>query len=803
MESLAQDVRHSLRSLSSSPTFVLLAVFCLALGVGLSTMVFTVVNGLLLQPLPFPEADRLVLLNEVRHDAPAEAHPVSHPTFRDWRQHGGAVAEIAAMRTRRVTITVQNDPERLAGAFVTWNLLPTLGIQPVLGRPLREDEDRPAAGPVALLSETLWEQRYGRDPGVLGSSVAVDGVPHTVVGVMPRLAHPMVPGFLRGPRLWIPLTPAEHASGRDDRSLVVIARLAHGLDSGDAASRLVAVAAALEQDHPEHKGWGIALRPVAGTVSENTRSLLLTTLGAAVFVLLIACANVAHLMLARATRRRREMAVRIAVGASRGRIVRQLLTESTILGLASVPFGVLLAWWGVGVVLHSGPQQATSVALPIDGRVVAFTIGLALLTSAVFGLAPALHALRAAREALIDSGRDATITLRQKLLQNALVVSELALSLVLLVGAALFVRSFMNMLHVETGLDPRALMTLKVEMAGERYASADAVVHRLEEILARLESVPGIEAAAASNLTPLRGGGARTTAILEQGDSTVGVDDRVVGASVTSRFLEAWGVPLVHGRSFTGVEARTRSAVAVVNKRMADRLWPDQGALGRRFRLQADPDGIWYTVIGVSGDIANWDLSDRPVPTAYLPYAHDAVNDPRVVIRTAGDPSHVVGPARAAIHAVDATLPISEVQSMSEIHRAAFWRQQTFGTLLAIFGGLGVLLAAIGLYGVLSFLVSQRRREIGIRMALGAGRREVVGWVVRQGAVLMLPGLCIGLAGAFAASRLLRGFLYHVTATDPFSFAAVALALSAVGLLASYVPARRAAEMDPVTAMRE
>jgi putative ABC transport system permease protein len=804
VESVIQDVRHGIRSLSSSPGFVLLSVLCLGLGTGATTTVFSVVNGVLLQPLPFIEPNRLVALNEIRHENRLDPGPVSYLNFRDWQEQSVGVAEMAAIGPRSLTVADGQQAERHSGALVTWNFFPLLGVQPIIGRGFRQDEDRAGGAPVVLLSEGLWQDRYAGDRAVVGRSVVVDGTPHTVVGIMPRFAHAALPGPLRAGRIWIPLTPVEHDSRRDQRSMSVYARLAAGVRPDPAATHLTTIAQAIETEHRENKGWGISLRPFAGSVSATNRALLMLIMGAVTFVLLIACANVANLMLARATGRRREIAIRAAIGASRGRIVRQLLTESLMVGVMSAPVGVMLASWGVDLLLQASAEQANNISLAIDGRVLSFTIALAILTSLVFGLAPALHAVRGAtRDALSEAGRDSTASRSQKRLRNVLVVGEVALSLILLVVASLFVRSFLNLLQAEGGFDTSRLMTLRFEMPADRYDSPEALVRRVEDVVARLEALPGVESVAASNLIPLRGGGHRTTAILEGNERQVEGAVTVLYSGVTSAFFETLGVPLLHGRSFTEVEGRTRSAVAIINRRMAERLWLGQDALGKRFRLAADSSDVWFTVIGISRDISNWNLSDRPLPSAYLPYTHAPVTDPRLVIRTAVETAFTDGTARTAIHAADSALLVFALQSMGEVHRLAFWRQELLGLLLTIFGAIAMLLAAVGVYGVLSYLVSQRIREIGVRMALGADRRDVVRLIVRQGMALVFWGVVLGLAGAFAATRLIRRQLYEVSATDPVSFGAVALLLIGVGLLASYGPAYRAAGVDPIASLRD
>ncbi len=803
MKSVLQDVHHGFRSLSSSPSFVLVAVVCLGLGIGANTTVFSIVNGVLLAPLPFPDPDRLVRLEEFRLERPSDGVPASYLNFRDWQEHGASVGEMAGICTRSLILSEGEQTRREPVGLVTWNLFSLLRIHAVVGRGFRQQDDQVGAPPVVLLGEGLWHDRFGSDPSVVGRSVLIDGRPHTVVGVIQRFTHPAVPGPLRSGRLWIPLRPSEHDSRRDDRSVAVIARLATGIGADRAAVRLAGVARALEAAHSENRGWGIRVQPFATSVSATTRAMLALMMGAVSFVLLIACANVGNLTLARATRRRREIAVRAALGASPRRIVSHLMTESLIVGVISAPVGLIIALWAIRLLLHSAPESS-DFSLPIDARVFGFTAGLAILTSLLFGLAPALHAVRGAtRDALTEASANTTTGRRQNGLRNALVIGEVALSLILLVGASLFVRSFLKLLHEDDAFKTTGLACVSVEMREGRDESPDMVAARVQDILARVGAVPGVTSATASDLTPLRGGGIRTVAIREGMGGQAADSPSVIYGGVTSRFFETLNVPVLLGRHFTDLEGTTRSAVAVVNKRMADRLWPGEPAAGKRFRLAGDASGAWFTVIGVSQNLSNWDLSDQPMATAYVPYPHAPARNPCVVIRAAGNPLLAATAARAAIQAAGDGLTVSAVQTMDEIHRLAFWRQELLARVLVVFGAGALLLAAFGLYGVLSYLVSARTREIGIRMALGAGGGDVVRLVVRQGMALVLGGVGLGFAGALATTRLIRRQLHEVSATDPASFAIVAILLAVIGLLATYVPARQAARVDPIASLRE
>jgi putative ABC transport system permease protein len=806
--SLRVDVRHAVRSLGASPGFVVVAVLCLGLGIGLNAATFSVVNGLLLRPLPFHEPARLVTVGEVRRDAPGQSGPVSYPNFRDWRDAGASIAEWAVIA--RGDVTVGNTGPRAeqagrhVGARVTLNLFQMVGMTPALGRGLREDDIGDGSTPVVVLSDALWRQRYAGDTAVIGQSITVDGAPRTVVGVMPPFDHPGLDGVWRSVRVWLPLDPVTEDGRRDQRTMRAYARLAAGIGPADAQTRLDAIARQLEATHRENDGWKIRVRSVDASVSPNIQALLTVATGAVGFVLLIVCVNVANLMLARATRRQREIGIRLSLGASRGRIVRQLLVESACLGVASLPLGLFLAWCGIDLLLWASPfEQASTLQLPIDGRVLAYTTGLSLVTSLVFGLAPAVAAVRGnPLGAVRSSGREATAGRSQTRLRHSLVVAEVAISMILLVGGSLFTRSFVNMLEAEGNFDIEPLLTLQLDLGADRYAAPGAALEALNRVVARLSALPGVEAVAASSFMPLRRGGGRAAAVVD-GVGANGDAVPILRGGVTPGYFDAIDMPLLQGRAFTAAEGRNRSAVAIVNRRMVDQLWPDGTALGERFRLVEDRDGPWYTVVGISRDIATWDLSSRPRPGAYLPYPHVAATIPLVLVRSAGNPTNLGGPARAAIREFDANLPVVNVRTMDAIHRETFWRQRLAVGSFSLFGLVAVFLAAIGVYGVLSNVVSERTREIGVRMAVGASHGDVIGLVVRQGMALAVAGIVFGLAGSLMITRVLRGQLYQVTTTDPLSLMGTALLLAAIGWCASYAPARRAAGTDPMVSLRE
>jgi putative ABC transport system permease protein len=573
-----------------------------------------------------------------------------------------------------------------------------------------------------------------------------------------------------------------------------------------ATSRLKAVAETLATLYPaENEGWTVSVRSLRVGVSSTTRAMLFLAMGAVTFVLLIACANVANLTLARATARRRELATRLALGATAGRIVRQMVTESLLLAVLSVPFGIALACWARRLLLGERVSPDLDRFISIDANVVMFSIGLAFLTSVLSGLVPALHAVGRLQQSVIGEGgsRNAAAGPAHTHLSQALVVVQVSLCLMLLVGASLLIKSFRNALQAEGGFDTSAILAVTVESAEDGARVTESVAASVTAIVERLAAVPGVTHVAAANLMPLRDGGTRGAVVPDAGHVGVDKPPTVLVGGVTGEFFQVLGVPIRLGRSFTDAEGRSPSPVAVVNNTMARRLWPDQNPVGRRFRRVADEDGRWFTVVGVSDDILTWDLSDRPQPTAYLPYAHVAVREPRLLIRADGEPSRLAPSIRTAIHEFDSTLPILDVRTMTEVHYAALARTEMLASLFVALGVIALVLGAAGVYGVLSYFVSHRTQEIGIRAALGADRGALVRLFVRRGMLLTVIGIACGLMGAWALSRVVRGRLHDVSASDPTSFTGVTVLLLAVGLVASYLPARRAAHVDPLTAIRE
>jgi predicted permease len=789
------DFRHALRALAQARSVVALSVLCLAIGIGVVTMVFAVVNGVLLQPLPFRDHEQLL---EITAGRPAEegTGSISSREFDAW-QRLQLPADLAALHPATVTTSLGTRTEQQPALAVSWNVTAVLGMDLVAGRTFRAGEDTAGAEGVVLISEPFWKSHFASDPSAIGRSLLLNGRPAVVIGIVPRLSHPGLPGALRTARIWIPLRSTRAAS--DASPLTVIARRRTAGDrqrpaeledrlqsalSGDAASRDRVVRAA----------------PLDLSVSPTTRGMLLTAMGAAAFVLLIGCANVASLMLLRSSARQREMATRAALGASRLRIFRQVSLESALVGLASAPVGVRLGWAGRNLLLAGDGAQLADIAA-IDGRVAAAATGAALLTSVVFGVAPVLQSLRAPSLTRRDEGRQSTAGGLQHRLRIAFAVTEIALSLVLLVSTSLLARSFANLLDADRDLDLARLMVVGLGDPAERQESPAETARASEEIQARVRALPNVAAAALAEFMPLRRGGPRVGVRSDDRDPAAR-PAMLLQSGIGAEFFAAIGMALEAGRPFTADEARSRQGVAVLNRRAADLLWPGQDPVGRRFRFENEP-AVVRTVIGVARNISNWDISGRPQPTAYVPIPDVSQARRVLIVRSTGDPSGLASPVRAIVASFDRSGHGAEPQPMAEISRAAFSRQETLTVLFGVFSTVSVVLTTVGVYSVLSCFVSQRRRELGIRAALGATRARLLWLVGRQALAAAGTGIGIGVLLAFAATRVLQNILFEVRATDPLSYNVTAVLILAVSALAAWSPAHRAASADPASTLRE
>ena len=799
------DIRLGVRSLTLDRSVSAIVILCLALGIGVNATLFSVIDGVLIQPLPFPQPDRLVVLNEISERRGIHEAGVSYLTLQDIRERATSLSAVAASRGRVIALSDRDEAERVQGAAITSNLFPTLGVQPILGRHFREDDDRPGAEPVVMLSHDVWQRRYRGDPAVVSRSIKVNGKPHTVIGVMPpRFSFPETQ------KVWIPLGPDAATDKRDARYLFTFGRLKPGVDLTQARAELLAIASALSAQYPStNDGWSVMVQRITDKfIPSSVRLVLATMMGAVTLVLLVACANVANLMLARSSGRQREFCVRAALGAGRAQLVKQLFTECVALGLAAAPLGLATAFFGVWLLDQAVPpdQVPSYLHWEISGRGIAYTIIVSGLTGLVFGLAPVLQAGRLdPQETLRDGAHGSEQSRRRARLRNALVVIEVAMALILLVGASLFVRSFLNLQSASPGFDTAPLLTARFFMAGGTYATVEQKAQRVDDIMRRVAALPGVVAAFASNFVPLDAGGGSGHAIVDGRAAPAGEEPAILFTAVTPHLYQTMGLPILKGRDFLDAEGAGRTPVAVINETMAKKLWPGTDAIGRRFRLVETEPAEWLTVIGVAPDIRMFDRDDDkpPLAAAYVPYRFAGFENIGLTIRAANkNPAALAAAVRSEIRASDAGLPIFNVRTMEDLRREGFWQFRVFAYMFGIFGAAALFLAGVGVYGVLSLSVSQRTQEIGVRIALGASRAAVLGLVVRQGAMLALIGVIGGLVGALGITLVIRSLLYNVTPTDPLSFGGVTLFLAVIAVLASYLPARRATNVDPIIALR-
>lgn len=802
---LLQDLRYALRSLWHSKGFATVAILCLAFGIGLNTTIFSIVDGVLLQPYPYPEPHRLLVVGE-RNQKTNDESGLSYLDMRDINlAPTSPFTAIAASAGRSLTISDgSGEPERYPGAAISWDLFSMLGTPPILGTGFTAEHDRIGGGGVVLLSHDLWTVRYQADPTILGRTILINARSHQVIGVMP-------PGF-RFPnqqRLWIPLTPAVSSDPRNFRGLFAFGRLKPGVTPEQARQQLDAILGEIARQSPAtSEGWTSRLETLREAFLPTEVPLVIwIMMGSVTLVLLIACSNVANLLVARATGRRREISVRAALGAGRARIIRQLLTESIVLSLLSLPLGIALAEVGTRLIASGMPTDAVPyyVTWQVDWRTVAYSAVVAMATALLFGLFPALQV---SRGDLHDSLKEGTRgnSASKSLLRSSLVVVQVALALVSLVGALLFLRTFQNLDTANLGFDTRPLMTMRFSLPGEPYEREDAKLRRVEDIVRRVEALPGVQAAFASNYVPLSGGGGGGPVIVDGQPARQDELANIVLNAVTPRFATTMGLTLIGGRDFTDAEGYSRPGVALINQTMARRFWPNGDPIGARFRLSfIGEESKWHTVIGIVNDVNLYGVDpENPSPPAagFIPYAYQQTLNTGLTIRVAGEPAGITGAVRREVRASDPNLPIFQVQTAEEIRRLRFWQYGLYGWIFGTIGVAGLLLASVGVYGVLSYSVSQRTKEIGVRVALGAGNRDVLRLIVGQGVMLCGIGVAVGLVLAPAGTWLGRTLFYNVSPFDPLSFLAVALLLLLVAFLASYLPARRAARVDPVVALR-
>jgi predicted permease len=798
MDTFRQDLRFAVRQLVRSPGFTAVAVLTLGLGIGANTAIFSAVNGVLLRPLPYPDPDRLLTL--WGHHPSIGRETASLPDFIDWRK-ARSFSGMAAWNNTAFTVTGTGDPEVVSGAMVTPNYFRVLGAPIPLGRDFRDEEARRAAR-VVVLSQGYWQRAYGGRPDVVGRQITLGGVPYTIVGAGARgLALPAQVD------IWAPLE-TDTTLGRRNDFLQVIGRLAPGATPETAQVELATIARRLEAEYPEsNAGWGVELIGLRERIVGDVRPALLVFLGAVALVLLIACANVANLTLIRVAARERELTIRAALGASRSRLVRQLLTESVLLALAGGVLGVGLAVWGVDALRALEPGTLPRLdEIRLDTRALAFALVLSLGTGLLFGVVPAIRALGFdLRGGLAEGGRALSGARSAARTRGALVLAEVALASVLLVGAALLLRSFVGLQRVDPGISVDGILTARVTLPRSRYEDPAGQVAFADALLDRARTLPGVTSAALGTGAPVDDAlsyWSFAMAGVEQPPPEV-VQDAVVYRA-TPEYFRTFGLPLMRGRLFEAGDRADRTPVAVVSQGLAQRYWPGRDPVGSRITFGDPADSVtsWMTVVGVVGDVRQEGAVQPAYPQIYVPFAQVSSRSIVVALRTGRNPLALVAPLKQALAGVDPGLALSQVTTMEQRVASTLARPRVNALLLAAFAATALVLAALGIYGVIAYSVVQRTRELGIRVALGASADAVLGMVMRQGLTPVLIGLAIGLGVAAAGSRVLRSLLYGVAATDLATYAAVAAFLTVVAVAASYVPARRAARSDPVKALR-
>jgi putative ABC transport system permease protein len=810
METLMKDLRYAGRMLAKGRMVTAIAILALTLGIGANTAIFSVINAVLIKPLPYPRPEQLVRIYE--KSPQFEQMSVSYPNFLDWQRESRTFERMAVYRHQQFNITGNAEPERVRGRLVSADFLSTLGVQPAMGRDLRAEDDRAGAGPVVLLSHGFWQRRMGGDPDILGKPLTINGKDYTVVGVLPSSFK-----FYDPVDILVPIGVQEELAFkvRDFHpGLRAIGRLRKGAQLNEARDELRAIAAALEQQYPaSNTNQSVTLNSMHDDLVQEIRPVLLLLLGAVGLVLLIACANVANLMMARAAARQKEMAIRTAMGASRWRIVRQLLTESMLLSLIGGGLGLLVAMWGTDALVAAIPDSIPRAdEIGLDARVMLFTFLISALTGCLFGLIPALQVSKPDLNESLKEGGRGPATMRQGV-RSVLVIAEVALALVLLVGAGLLIRSLFAVRNVAPGVDPHNVITMQIPLSSATYNEATKVRSFFDHMLERLHATPGVEAVAITGDMPFVGDDSEAPFWVGNGPRPA--PEAIQWAlmnPVSAGYVKAMGIPLLRGRFLSEQDTKDTPSVAVIDEYMARDLFPGQDPVGQRMTLPGNdkmPD-IPFEIVGVVGHVKHFgqDAQKEVAFQFYMPFVQipddfitgfQAVN---LVARTAGEPASMAAPIKEAIQRVDKDQPVTAVRTLEQVLADSLAQRRFTMLLLGLFAGVALVLASVGIYGVMSYSVAQRTHEIGVRMALGARRDDVLGMVVRQGMRLAGIGVAIGLMAAFALTRLMSSFLFGVSATDPLTFALISLVLAGVALAACFVPARRATKVDPMVALR-
>ncbi|MFN8003632.1 MAG: ABC transporter permease [Acidobacteriota bacterium] len=808
MRTLWQDIRFGLRLLWKHPGFTFVAVAALALGIGANTAVFSLVNALLINPLPFPDMDRLVTVYERVPAQGNERNEASIANYLDWRAQNQSFENIGVYRWWSANLTGNDQPERLQGFLVSASLLDTIGLKPMLGRNFNADEEQSGKDNVAILSYGVWQRRFAADANIIGQTILLNGVKRQVVGVLPANIN-----FPRGAEILAPLslTPEQQAN-RGNHSFLVVGRLKNGVSLAQAQREMNTIAARLETQYPNtNTGRSTSLFTLYDDTVQHGKVLLLVLLGAVGFVLLIACANIANLMLARASSRLKEIAIRSALGASRWRVARQLLIESVIVALAGGVFGLLVGQWGISFFKSLAPAEVANFVpgwhrVGMNPIVLVYTLGLSVVTGLLFGLAPAWQATKPDLvETLKEGGGKSAVGGRQRL-RSALVVAEVALSLVLLISAGLLIKSFLKLSTTDPGFNSESVLTMQLILPRARYEQPEARAVFYRDLEQRIRSLSGVASAGLVNYLPL-GGSNSSDDFLIEGLPTPPRGQEYVGRYrvCTPDYFQTLGIRILRGRGFTGADSETAAPVVIVNETLVRKFWPNADpsvVLGKRFRTSGPPErNPWREIVGVINDVRH-EMNGPIQPEYYLPHAQDPWNAMALVAKTKVEPMALASLVRKEVQAMDKDQPVFSTRSMQEVRAQSVIIYNTSSQMLSVFAAIAMLLAALGIYGVMSYSVSQRTHEIGVRLALGASRQHVLKLMIWQGMKLAGLGMVIGLAGALALTSLMKSLLFGVSTTDPLTYGVVVSVLAVVALLACYLPARRATKVDPIIALR-
>jgi putative ABC transport system permease protein len=805
MTTLINDIKYAIRQLRKTPDFTTVAVLTLALGIGANSVIFSVINGVLLKSLPFDKPDSLVLIWQTDKAGGSQRQRASYPNIEDWRRDNNVFEGIAVFRSDSKIISSAQNTQRIEGANVSASFFPLLGIEPMLGRTFTIEEDQPGHASVVVLSHSLWQLQFGAEPDVIGHVIELNERPYTIIGVLPETFR--FPGSLNQARIWTPIS--ETAWGFKNRGMLgyyALARLKDGVSLSQAQIQMDAIAERLERFYDDNEDTGVNLIPLHGDLVRDVRLALWVLLGAVGFVLLIACTNCANLLMIRADAREREFAIRSALGAARVRLIQQTLIESLTLSVISGAIALLLAFWGIDLIKMLVPNDLPRLdEIALDGRVVAFTAITSLLAGAFFGLAPALRCSMQQTFTRFKHGIPSTVGRRWPVLRNTLVIGELATTMILLIGAGLLIRSFVTLINVDTGFSSDQVLTWKLDLPGSHYTKKQDKQALFQAFTTRLRALPAVRSVGATTTLPF---GNYTHIGIKRADHPEDDPDQFLQArynSITPGYFHALHIPLLRGRIFTERDNCTVDGVVVINEAMARMYWPHEDPLGQHIECGLrfdDDDPNVYEIVGIMGDVKQRGFDEEIIPEFYIPFTQQTWNRMTFTVRTSGDPMALAHTVRLLVRELDRDLFIEDVKTMKQWQVESVAGRRFIITLITLFAALSFGVTVVGVYGVMAYSVSQRTHEIGVRMALGAPTYAVVLIIIKSGLRLAVIGVGLGLPGAFAVSRVLRSMLFSITPTDPLTYGVIVLLLLLVTALACFIPAHRAAKIDPMEALR-